>query len=77
MERTRWGRLFYAVGGAIRFGQAISLGVQGIIVSHGQPEALKDVVQKGLDAGIKVVAKDIDLGNPKVPLISQRTKFRI
>jgi simple sugar transport system substrate-binding protein len=51
--------------------QAISLGVQGIIVSHGQPESLKDVVQKALDAGIKVVAKDIDLGNPKVPLISQ------
>jgi len=51
--------------------QAISLGVQGIIISHGQPEALKDVVQKALDAGIKVVAKDIDLGNPNVPLISQ------
>lgn len=51
--------------------QAISLGVDGLIVSHGQPEALKDVVQKALDAGIKVVAKDIDLGNPKVPLISQ------
>ena len=29
------------------------------------------MVQKALDAGIKVVAKDIDLGNPKVPLISQ------
>jgi simple sugar transport system substrate-binding protein len=51
--------------------QAISLGVQGLIVSHGQPESLKDVVQKALDVGIKVVAKDIDLGNPKVPLISQ------
>jgi len=51
--------------------QAIALGVQGLIVSHGQPESLKDVVQKALDAGIKVVAKDIDLGNPKVPLISQ------
>jgi simple sugar transport system substrate-binding protein len=51
--------------------QAISLGVNGLIVSHGQPESLKDVVQKALDAGIKVVAKDIDLGNPKVPLISQ------
>jgi len=51
--------------------QAISLGVQGLIVSHGEPESLKDVVQKALDAGIKVVAKDIDLGNPKVPLISQ------
>ena len=51
--------------------QAISLGVNGLIVSHGQPESLKDVVQKALDAGIKVVAKDIDLGNPKGPLISQ------
>jgi simple sugar transport system substrate-binding protein len=51
--------------------EAIGLGVNGIIVSHGQPEALKDVVQKALDAGIKVIAKDIDLGNPKVPLISQ------
>ncbi len=51
--------------------QAISLGVQGLIVSHGQPESLKDVVQKAVDAGIKVVAKDIDLGNPKVRLISQ------
>ena len=51
--------------------QAISLGVSGIIVSHGQPEALKDVIQKALDAGIKVVVKDVDIGNPKVPLISQ------
>jgi simple sugar transport system substrate-binding protein len=51
--------------------QAISLGVEGLIVSHGQPESLKDVVQKALDAGIKVVAKDVDLGNPRVPLISQ------
>jgi ABC-type sugar transport system substrate-binding protein len=45
--------------------------VQGLIVSHGQPESLKDVVQKAVDAGIKIVAKDVDLGNPKVPLISQ------
>ena len=51
--------------------QAIALGVQGIIVSHGQPEAVKDVIQKAVDAGIKVVVKDIDVGNPKVPLISQ------
>src|ERR1700675_2530601 len=32
--------------------QAIALGVQGIIVSHGQPEAVKDVIQKAVDAGI-------------------------
>src|ERR1700755_1847205 len=51
--------------------QAIALRGAGIIVSHGQPESVKDVIQKALDAGIKVVVKDIDIGNPKVPLISQ------
>src|ERR1700688_4868440 len=51
--------------------QAIALGVQGIIVSHGQPEAVKDVIQKAVDAGIKVGVKDIDVGNPNVPLVSQ------
>src|SRR5215475_14782330 len=39
--------------------QAISLGVQGIIVSHGEPESVKDVIQKAVDSGIKVVVKDI------------------
>jgi simple sugar transport system substrate-binding protein len=51
--------------------QAIALGVQGIIVSHGQSEPVKDVIQKAVDAGIKVVVKDIDVGNPKVSLVSQ------
>jgi simple sugar transport system substrate-binding protein len=51
--------------------QAINLGVQGIIISHGQPESLKDVVQKAIDAGVKVVTKDIDLGIPSIPQISQ------
>jgi simple sugar transport system substrate-binding protein len=51
--------------------QAISLGVQGILITHGEPEALKDVIQKAVDAGIKVVIKDIALDNPKVPQISQ------
>ena len=51
--------------------QAINLGVKGIIINHGQPEALKDVAQKALDAGIKVVAFDVDIGNPKIPQIEQ------
>jgi simple sugar transport system substrate-binding protein len=51
--------------------QAINLGVKGIVINHGQPEALKDVVQKALDAGIKVVAFDVNLDNPKVPQIEQ------
>jgi len=51
--------------------QAINLGVQGIIIDHGQPEALKDVAQKALDAGIKVVAFDVDLENPAIPQVEQ------
>lgn len=51
--------------------QAINLGVQAIIVDHGQPESLNDVVQQALDKGIKVVAFDVNLNNPKVPQIEQ------
>ena len=51
--------------------QAISVGVSAIIVNHGLPESLKDVVQRALDKGIKVVAFDVVLGNPKVPQIEQ------
>ncbi|WDD91769.1 substrate-binding domain-containing protein [Burkholderia sp. FERM BP-3421] len=51
--------------------QAISLGVAAIIVNHGLPEALKDVVQRALDKGVKVVAFDVDLDNPRVPQIEQ------
>jgi simple sugar transport system substrate-binding protein len=51
--------------------QAINLGVKGIVIDHGQPEALGDVVQKALDAGIKVVAFDVNLNNPKIPQIEQ------
>ncbi|MBS1184279.1 MAG: monosaccharide transporter substrate-binding protein, family, partial [Proteobacteria bacterium] len=41
--------------------QAINLGVKAIVVDHGEPEALRDVVQKALDAGIKVVAFDVNI----------------
>jgi len=51
--------------------QAINVGVAAIIVNHGLPESLKDVVQSALDKGIKVVAFDVDLANPKVPQIEQ------
>lgn len=51
--------------------QAINLGVQGIVIDHGQPEALQDVVQKALDAGIKVVAFDVNIDNEAVPQIEQ------
>ena len=51
--------------------QAINLGVNGIIINNGQPEALKDVAQAALDAGIKVVAYDVNLDNPKIPQVEQ------
>ena len=51
--------------------QAINQKVSAIIVDHGLPESLKDVVQKALDAGIKVVAFDVNLDNAKVPQIEQ------
>ena len=51
--------------------QAINLGVAGIVVDHGLPESLGDVVQQALDKGIKVVAFDVNLNNPKVPQVEQ------
>lgn len=51
--------------------QAINLGVDAIIIDHGQPEALGDVVQQALDKNIKVVAFDVNLNNPKIPQVEQ------
>lgn len=51
--------------------QAINLGVQGIVVDHGLPESLSDVVQQALDKGIKVVAFDVNLDNAKIPQVEQ------
>ena len=54
--------------------QAINRGVKGIVINNGRPEVLKDVAQKALDAGIKVVAYDVDLNNPAIPQIEQSDK---
>ncbi|MCF1432543.1 substrate-binding domain-containing protein [Agrobacterium vitis] len=51
--------------------QAINLKVDGIIINNGRPEVLQDVAQKALDAGIKVVAYDVNLDNPNIPQIEQ------
>ncbi|MFB9947601.1 substrate-binding domain-containing protein [Rhizobium puerariae] len=51
--------------------QAVNLGVNAIIIDHGQPEALKDVAQQALDAGVKVIAFDVDLDNPRIPQVEQ------
>jgi simple sugar transport system substrate-binding protein len=54
--------------------QAINLGVDGIVINNGRPEVLKDVAQKALDKGIKVVAYDVNLDNPQIPQIEQSDK---
>ncbi|MBB4006916.1 substrate-binding domain-containing protein [Allorhizobium taibaishanense] len=51
--------------------QAINLGAKAIVIDHGQPEALSDVVQQALDKGIKVVAFDVNLSNPEIPQVEQ------
>ena len=51
--------------------QAIALGVDGIVVQHGLTESMKEPVQRALDAGIDVVAFDVNVENPEVPQIEQ------
>jgi simple sugar transport system substrate-binding protein len=51
--------------------QAVNLGVKAIVIDHGLPESLKDVAQKALDAGVKVIAFDVNLDNPKIPQVEQ------
>ncbi len=51
--------------------QAINQGVDGIVIQHGVPESLQSVAQRALDAGIPVVAFDVDLENPDIPQIAQ------
>ena len=51
--------------------QAINLKVDGLVINNGKPEALKDVAQKAVDAGIKVVAYDVNLDNPKIAQVEQ------
>jgi simple sugar transport system substrate-binding protein len=51
--------------------QAMNLGAKAIVIDHGLPESLKDVGQKALDAGVKVVAFDVNLDNPKIPQVEQ------
>jgi len=55
--------------------QAVNLGVKAIIIDHGLPESLKDVAQKALDAGVKVIAFDVNLDNAKIPQIEQSDRL--
>jgi len=51
--------------------QAIALGVNGIIIQHGLTESMQAAAQRAVDAGIKVVAFDVDVKNDKVPQVEQ------
>lgn len=51
--------------------QAINLGVDGIIIAGGKGEAVSDVVQEAIDAGITVVAQNITLPQKEVVVIDQ------
>jgi simple sugar transport system substrate-binding protein len=51
--------------------QAIGLGVDGIVVQHGLTEAMAPAVQRAVDAGIPVVAFDVNVENEAVPQVEQ------
>ena len=51
--------------------QAIALGVDGIVVQHGLTESMTEAVQRAVDAGIKVVAFDVNVENDAVPQVEQ------
>ncbi|MFH2113757.1 MAG: substrate-binding domain-containing protein [Spirochaetota bacterium] len=51
--------------------QAINMKVDGIVIQHGLTETMMAPAQRALDAGIPVVAFDVDLKNAKIPQIAQ------
>ncbi|TDL79874.1 sugar ABC transporter substrate-binding protein [Palleronia sediminis] len=51
--------------------QAIALGVDGIIIQHGLTESMQAAAQRAVDAGIKVVAFDVDVENDAIPQVEQ------
>lgn len=51
--------------------QAINLGVNGIVIAGGKGEAVQDVVQEALDAGIKIAVQNITLPQKEIIVIDQ------
>jgi simple sugar transport system substrate-binding protein len=51
--------------------QAIALGVDGIIIQHGLTESMREAAQRAVDAGIDVVAFDVNVENEAIPQIEQ------
>lgn len=71
MKVTVFGKQSDAQAQANFVNQAINLGVDGIVVQHGLTETMMGPAQEALDAGIPVVAFDVDLQNPNIPQIAQ------
>lgn len=71
MRVTVFGKQNDAQAQANFVNQAINLGVDGIVVQHGLTETMKGPAQQALDAGIPVVAFDVDLENPNIPQVAQ------
>lgn len=51
--------------------QAILQGFDGILLQHGFTDSVKDKAAEAVDAGIKVVAFDVDAQNEAIPQIQQ------
>ena len=51
--------------------QAIALGVDGIVIQHGLTESMREAAQRAVEAGIAVVAFDVNVENEDVPQIEQ------
>ncbi len=51
--------------------QAINLGVAGVVIQHGLTETMMEPAQRLLDAGIPVVAFDVDVMNDNIPQVAQ------
>ena len=51
--------------------QAIARGVHGIIIQHGLPQTMRHAARRAVEAGVKVVAFDVDLDFDEVPQIEQ------
>lgn len=51
--------------------QAIALGVDGIVIQHGLTESMQAAAARAVDAGIKVVAFDVNVENEAIPQIEQ------
>ncbi|MEM7711065.1 MAG: substrate-binding domain-containing protein [Pseudomonadota bacterium] len=51
--------------------QAIALGVDGIVIQHGLTESMQAAAQRAVEAGIDVVAFDVDVENDAIPQIEQ------